>query len=43
MVAHGLSLAAAIRGYSLIAVHGLLIAGASLAAEHELSGLRGLQ
>ena len=29
MVAHGLSLAAAIGGYSLIAVHGLLIAGHS--------------
>ena len=43
VVAHGLSLAAASGGYSLVAVHGLLIAVASLVAEHELQGLPGLQ
>ena len=35
-----LSLVAASRGYSLVAVHGLLNAVASLVAEHRLSALR---
>ena len=43
VVAHGLSLAAASGGYSRVVVHGLLIAVASLVAEHELQGLPGLQ
>jgi len=32
----GFSLVAVIRGYSLVAVHGLLIVVASLAVEHKL-------
>ena len=34
----GFSLAVASGGYSLVAVHGLLIAVASLAVEHRLQG-----
>ena len=34
----GFSLAAASGGYSLVAVHGLLIAVASLVVEHRLQG-----
>ena len=37
---HGLSLVAVSRGYSFVVVHGLLIAVASLAAEHGLWGTR---
>ena len=37
---HWRSLVAVSRGYSLAAVHGLLIAVASLVAEHRLSALR---
>ena len=33
---HGLSLAVASRGYTLVVVHGLLIAEASFVAEHWL-------
>ena len=33
---HGLSLVAASRGYSLLRLHGLLLAVASLVAEHGL-------
>ena len=40
MAAHRLSVAEASGGYSLVLVHGLLIAVASLGAEHGLSGVR---
>ena len=36
MLVHGLSLVAASGGYSVVAVHGLIIAGTSFAAEHGL-------
>ena len=37
---HGLSLAVAAGGYSLLGVHGLLTAVPSLVAEHGLEGLQ---
>ena len=38
VVAFGLSLAVVSRGYSLVAVHGFLIAEASLVEKHRLLG-----
>ena len=43
IVAHRLSLVAASGGYSLVVVHGLLIAVASLVAEHRLQGTQLVQ
>ena len=42
VITHGLSLVVANGGYSLVSVHGLLVAVASLVAEHGLLAL-GLQ
>ena len=38
VIAHGLSLIVVSRGYSLVAVHGFLIAEASLVEKHRLLG-----